>query len=226
MEGPGRAGGLDELLHLRPEPIARILMHLVAVSAGQENPVAEHQAADQGRQAAEATHCNLPGNDGRESRPGVAGGKCLIGHSQNRNEPGMEREPVNVAIGGAQHQPSVDGCCGVIRVILHIDCEIEHRPIVDFIPDRPQRGRSPGHGGRRRRSEATTDRDPVVDDQRQWTILTNRPTGRLKHAVEVTGRVFRSDMTDTPELVRRGIHGAAKLQSQGEHVEARTEIRR
>jgi hypothetical protein len=136
----------------------------------------------------------------------------------------MEREPVNFAIGRAQHQPSVDSCRGVVRVILHVDCKVEHCPIVDVIPNGPQCSRSPGHGGRRRRPETATDRDPVVDNQCQWTILTNRPTGRLKHTVEVTGWIFGSDVTDTPDLVRGGVDKTAQLQSQGEHIEARAEI--
>ena len=61
------------MLDLGPETIPGILMHLVAMSAGQEYPVTEQQAADQGRQAAKAPDRQLARENVGQGGAGVAG---------------------------------------------------------------------------------------------------------------------------------------------------------
>jgi hypothetical protein len=85
MKRPGYSGRVDELLYFGSEPVAGILVHFIAMSAGQQHPVAQEQSADEGSQPAQAADCYLPGNNGRKGGPGIAGGKCSIGDSQNRH---------------------------------------------------------------------------------------------------------------------------------------------
>ena len=211
MEGPSRSGRLDQLLHLRPESVPRVLMHLITVSAGQQYSVTEQKAAHQGRETTEAADCHFAGNDGREGRPGVAGGERPIGYRQDRNQPGVEWKAVHFAIRSAKHQSSVDRGCGVVGMILHVGGQIEHCSIVNRLPHRPPGGRSTGDGRRRRRAQTPPDRDPVVNDERQGAMLSDRTTGRFENAVKVPRGILGTDVTHAPEVGQGRLDDATEL---------------
>ena len=214
------------MLHLRPEAIAGILMKLVTMGTGEQDPVAEQEASHQGGESTEASDGDLPRHNIRESRSCVGRRQTPIRYGQDGNQPGTKRKSMHLAIGGAQHEPSINRGGGVIGMLFHVGRQFEKGSIVGLLPDRTPGGGRPRYRRGRRRPETAPDRDPVVDHQGQRSAFPDRSPGRFEDAVEMAQRVFGSHMTNAPEIVRRGIHHAAQLEGQGEHVEARTEIGR
>ena len=226
MEGSRRPGGLNEMFHLRPETIAGILVELVTVGTSKQDPVTEQKACHQGGQTPEAADCHLPRDDIGKSRSGVGSRQASIRYGQDGNQTGPKRKSMHLAIRSTKHQPPKYGRGGVVGMLLHICRQFEDGSIVGVLAERSPGGGGPGHGSRRRRPEAAADRDPVVHHQGHRLAVPHRSAGRLEDAIEVSRRVFGSDMTDAPEIARGGIHHAAQLESKSEHVETRTEIGR
>jgi hypothetical protein len=185
MEGSRRPGGLDEISHLRAEAIAGILVKLITMGTSEQDPVTEQEASDQGGEPAEAADCDLSRHDVGKGCSRVGGSQSPIRYRQDGNQPGTKRKPMHLAIGGAEHQPSIHGRGGVVGMFFHVGRQFEDGAIVGLFPERPPGGGGSGNGGCCRRPEAAPDRDPVVDHQGQWPAVPDHSAGRLDDAIEM-----------------------------------------
>jgi len=79
------------MFHLRPEAIAGILVKLITMSTGKQDPVTEQEAPDKGGETSEAADCHLPGHDVGESRSRVGCRQTPIRYGQDGNQPGTKR---------------------------------------------------------------------------------------------------------------------------------------
>jgi hypothetical protein len=212
MKRSGASRRIDQPTHLRSKMIAWLFVHLVTMSRGQQDRIAQQEPGDQRGDSAKAAHGHITRHLFGQECTRLGCRKWTIWHGHHRHQPGSQRQSMNLPSGSAEHQASINRGRSVVRMLFEVGDEFEDSPIVCVRAQGTPCCRTSRCRRRRRRAKATANRYLIVDDKCKGVVVSDCSLRRDYHHVEVPVGKLGADMANAPASRRSCLDEATQFE--------------